>query len=70
MILQRSITPIFFQEICSSGGKQTIHKVSVAVSIVKNCHPLTSLSTPLLHLGVKTFSPLLISHALTFDVEF
>ena len=28
----------FFQEICSSGGKQTMHKVSAAI-IVKNCHP-------------------------------
>ena len=34
---------IFFQEICSSGGKQTIHKVS-AVFIVKNCHPRTAFS--------------------------
>ena len=33
---------IFFQEICSSGGKQTIHKVSAAF-IVKNCHPRKSL---------------------------
>ena len=33
---------IFFQEICFSGGKQTIHKVSAAF-IVKNCHPRTSL---------------------------
>ena len=32
----------FSQEICSSGGKQTIHKVSAAF-IVKNCHPWTSL---------------------------
>ena len=34
---------IFFQEMCSTGGKQTIYKVSAAF-IVKNCHPLTSLS--------------------------
>ena len=33
----------FFQEMCSSGGKQTIDKVSAAF-IVKNCHPQTSLS--------------------------
>ena len=33
----------FFQEICSSGGKQTIHKVSAAF-IAKKCHPRTSLS--------------------------
>ena len=32
----------FFQEICFSGGKRTIHKVSAAF-IVKNCHPRTSL---------------------------
>ena len=32
---------IFFREICSSGGKQTIHKISEAF-IVKNCHPQTS----------------------------
>ena len=38
-----SVTKIFFQEICSSGGKQTIHQVSAAF-IVKNCHPRTSLS--------------------------
>ena len=29
--------PKFFSEICSSGGKHTIHKVSAA-SFVKNCH--------------------------------
>ena len=32
----------FFQEMCSSRGKETIHKVSAAF-IVKNCHPRTSL---------------------------
>ena len=43
MIFGRSVTQIFFfQEICFSGGKQTIHKVS-ADFIVKNCHPRTSL---------------------------
>ena len=31
--------------ICSSGGKQTIHKISAAF-IVKNCHPQTSLINP------------------------
>ena len=39
----RSVTQIIFQEICSSGAKQTTHKVSVAF-IVKNCHPRTSLN--------------------------
>ena len=38
---------IFFQEICFSGGKQTIHKVSAAF-IVKNCHPRTSLNVILI----------------------
>ena len=33
----------FFQEICFSSGKQTIHKVSAAFT-VKNCHPRTSLT--------------------------
>ena len=43
----RSVTQIFFfQEMCSSGGKQTIHKVSTAF-IVKNCHPRTSLKQPI-----------------------
>ena len=35
--------PNFFQEICFSGGKQTIHKVSAAF-IGKNCHPRSSLN--------------------------
>ena len=35
--------PNFFQEICFSGGKQPIRKVSAAF-IVKNCHPRTSLN--------------------------
>ena len=34
----RSIVQIFFQEICSSGGKQTIHKISAAF-FVKSCQP-------------------------------
>ena len=42
MIFGRSVTQIFFQEICSSSGKQIIHEVSAAF-IVKNCHPRTSL---------------------------
>ena len=36
------LSKYFFLKICSSGGKQIIHKVSAA-SIVKNCHPRTSL---------------------------
>ena len=37
-IFERSVTQIFlFLKIRSSGGKQTIHKVSAAF-IVKNCH--------------------------------
>ena len=36
--LEGRLPKFFFQEICSSGGKQTIHKVSTAF-IVKNCHP-------------------------------
>ena len=55
VIFGRSVTQIFFQEICSSGGKQTIHKVSAAF-IVKNCHPQKSLI--LFHTGLlETFSP-------------
>ena len=43
VIFERSITKFFFsQEICSSGGKQTIHRVS-ATSVVNDCHPPTSL---------------------------
>ena len=42
MIFWKVGYPNFFQEICFSGGKQTIHKVSAAF-IVKNCHPRTSL---------------------------
>ena len=30
VIFGRSVTQIFFQEICSSSGKQTIRKVSAA----------------------------------------
>ena len=41
--LEGRLLKYFFQEICFSGGKQTIHKVSAAF-IVKNCHPRTSLS--------------------------
>ena len=37
MIFWKVGYPIFFQEICSSGGKQTTHKFSEAF-IVKNCH--------------------------------
>ena len=52
---ERSVTQIFYQEICSSGGKQTIHKVSAAF-IVKNYHPQKSLI--LFHIGLlETFSP-------------
>ena len=40
--LKGRLPKYFFLKICSPGGKQTIHKVSVA-SIVKNCHPRTSL---------------------------
>ena len=40
--LEGRLPKYFFQEICSSGGKQPIHKVS-ATFIVKNCHPRTSL---------------------------
>ena len=58
VIFGRSVTQIFYQEICSSGGKQTIHtihKVSAAF-IVKSCHPQRSLI--LFHIGLlETFSP-------------
>ena len=40
--LEGRLPKYFFQEICSSGGKQTMHKVSTAF-IVKNCHPRASL---------------------------
>ena len=42
IFLEGRLPKYFFQEICSSGGKQAIHKVSAAF-IVKNCHPRTSL---------------------------
>ena len=54
IFLEGRLLKYFFQEICSSGGKQTIRKFSEA-SIVKNCHPRTSLilvcvkSVPLYH---------------------
>ena len=48
----RSVTQIFFQEICFSGGKQTIHKVSAAF-IVKNQKSFILFHTGLL----ETFSP-------------
>ena len=54
---------IFFQEICSSGGKQTTHKVSAAF-IVKNCHPRTSLSGPVSLNKLGKFTSLL-----TFEQE-
>ena len=41
-ILAGRLPKYFFQEICSSGGNQTIHKVSAAF-IVKNFHPRTYL---------------------------
>ena len=34
---------IFLLKICFSGGQQTMHKVPAA-SIIKNCHPRTSLT--------------------------
>ena len=40
--LKGQLPKYFFLKICSSGGKQTIHKVSAA-STVRNCHPRTSL---------------------------
>ena len=43
--MEGRLSKYFFQEICFSGGKQTIHKVSAAF-IVKNCHPRTSLKPP------------------------
>ena len=42
--LKSRLPKFVFLKISSSGGKQTIHKVSAA-SIVKNCHPRTSLNT-------------------------
>ena len=44
--LEGQLPKYFFREMCSSGGKQTIHKVSAAF-IVKNCHPRTFLKTAL-----------------------
>ena len=41
--MEGQLPKYFCQEICFSGGKQTIHKVSAAF-IVKNYHPRTSLS--------------------------
>ena len=41
--LEGRLPKYIFQEICSSGGTQTIHKVSAGF-IVKNCHPRTSLN--------------------------
>ena len=41
-VLKGRLPKYFFLKICSSGGKQTIHKVS-ATSIVENCHRPISL---------------------------
>ena len=41
--LKGRLPKYIFLKICSSGGKQTIHKVSAA-SIVNNCHPRTALN--------------------------
>ena len=41
--LEGRLPKYFFQEMCSSGGKQIIHKVSAAF-IVRNCHPRISLN--------------------------
>ena len=43
--LKGRLLKYFFLAICSSGSKQTIHKVS-AVSIVNNCHPRDILKIP------------------------
>ena len=52
-VMKNKGLPNFFQEICFSGGKQTITKVSAAF-IVKNCHPRTSsiLIYGALHTGI------------------
>ena len=42
MKLIPALPKYFFQEMCFSGGKQTMKKVSAAF-IVKNCHPRTPL---------------------------
>ena len=55
IFLEGLLPKYFFQEICSSGGKYTIRKVSAAF-ILKNCHPRNSLI--LFHTGLfGTFSP-------------
>ena len=55
IFLEGRLPKYFFQEICSPGGKQTIHKVSAAL-IVQNCHPQKSLI--LFHTGLlETFIP-------------
>ena len=41
--LKGRLPKYFFLKICSSAGKQTTRKVSAA-SVVKKCHPRTSLS--------------------------
>ena len=41
--LKGRLPKYFFPKMCSSGGKQAIHKVSAA-SIFKNCHTRTSLN--------------------------
>ena len=65
-----------FQEICSSGGKQTIHKVSAAF-IVKNFYPRTSLTAGALVFREETIrlfyakliefeAPLVIAHCVGY----
>ena len=58
--LEGRLPKYFFQEICFSGGKQTIHKVTAAF-IDKNCLPRTSLNEMKLKKIVSQNTVLLVS---------
>ena len=58
--LEGRLPQYFFQEICSFGCKQTIHKVSIAF-IVKNWHPRTSLTLKLIPYSVPNLRNLEVS---------
>ena len=62
----------FFQEIRSSGGKQTIHKVSAAF-IVKNSHPRASFKSGIISvlvLSKLSFPERLLFHYLIINIRY
>ena len=66
--LEGRLPKYFFQAMCSSGGKQTIHKVSAAFT-VKSCHPRTSLTLRCLKYIKRIFNPYAILTQLFIDTS-